>query len=121
LSHNPNTLASEILKEFSEKSKKSAFFTSRLYSNSVFLFKHFTFSCKCAIILDMTGETLTEMAEWSKELQRTIERRVQRAGIKPLTRQALYPIGTYEKIKDPKMGRPKKETAPKNKTKPKKK
>jgi len=71
----------------------------------------------------MEGETLTEMAEWSGEHQRTMERRVQRAGIRPITREALYPIGTYNKIKDIKMGRPKKETKtdkPKPKTRPKK-
>ena len=69
----------------------------------------------------MTGETLTEMAEWAGEKQRTMEKRVQRAGIKPLTREAVYPIGTYEKIKDIKMGRPTKETKKKPKSKPKKK
>jgi hypothetical protein len=69
----------------------------------------------------MKGETLTEMAEWSGEHQRTIERRVQRAKIKPITREAIYPIGTYEKIKDIKMGRPKKDTKPESKAKPTKK
>lgn len=69
----------------------------------------------------MIGETLTEMAEWSKLPQRTMEKRVQRAKIKPLTREALYPVGTYEKIKDIKMGRPKKVTEPEKKPKPKKK
>ena len=68
----------------------------------------------------MEGETLTEMAKWSKLPQRTMERRVQRAGIKPITREAIYPTGTYDKIKDIKMGRPKKEDMDKPKIKPKK-
>ena len=54
----------------------------------------------------MIGETLTEMAEKEGVPQRTIERRIQRAGIRPITREALYPVGTYEKVKDAKVGRP---------------
>ena len=50
--------------------------------------------------------TITEMAEKLGVPQRTVERRIQRAGIKPITREALYPLGTLEKIKDAKPGRP---------------
>ena len=58
----------------------------------------------------MEGETLTEMAEKLGIPQRTAERRIQRAGIKPLTREALYPIGTTEAIRNvPGKGRPKKQ------------
>jgi hypothetical protein len=56
----------------------------------------------------MEGLTLTEMAEKLGLPQRTIERRVQRAGIRPLTREALYPPDTLEKIIDKKRGRPSK-------------
>jgi hypothetical protein len=56
----------------------------------------------------MEGLTLTEMAEKLGLPQRTIERRVQRAGIKPLTKEALYPPDTLEKIREAKRGRPKK-------------
>ena len=52
--------------------------------------------------------TITEMADILGVPQRTIERRIQRAHIKPLTKEALYPSDTLEKIRDVKMGRPKK-------------
>jgi hypothetical protein len=35
-----------------------------------------------------------------------VEARIQRAGIKPVTRQAIYPPETLEIIKNIKMGRP---------------
>ena len=54
--------------------------------------------------------TITEMAKNLGVPQRTVERRIQRAGIKPLTKEAVYPEDTLEKIKDIKMGRPKKAT-----------
>ncbi len=59
----------------------------------------------------MEGETLSEMANKLGIPQRTAERRIQRAGIKPLTKEALYPLGTSDKISDVKMGRPKKPEA----------
>ena len=63
--------------------------------------------------------TITEMAKNLGVPQRTVERRIQRAGIKPLTKEAVYPEDTLEKIKDIKMGRPKK--APEKKPAPDKK
>jgi predicted ArsR family transcriptional regulator len=54
----------------------------------------------------MEGMTITEMAKKLKILPRTVERRIQRAGIKPLTKEAVYPSDTLEKIKEVKMGRP---------------
>jgi predicted ArsR family transcriptional regulator len=56
----------------------------------------------------MEGMTLTEMAKILGIPQRTVERRIQRAGIKPISREAVYPNDTLEKIKDVRMGRPKK-------------
>ena len=63
---------------------------------------------KIPIIGCMEGETLTEMADKLGVPQRTVERRIQRAGIKPISREAVYPIGTLELIRDVKIGRPKK-------------
>ena len=63
----------------------------------------------------MEGETLTEMAEVLGVPQRTVERRIQRAGIRPISREALYPKGTLEKIRDAKVGRPPKAKADKGK------
>ena len=71
------------------------------------------------IIADMEGETLTEMADELGLPHRTVERRIQRAGIKPISKEAIYPLGTTEIIRDVKMGRPKKQPEAKSK-KPKK-
>lgn len=56
----------------------------------------------------MTGLTIDEMCKALDLPFKTVEARIQRAGIKPLSRQAVYPADTIEKIKDVKMGRPKK-------------
>jgi hypothetical protein len=60
----------------------------------------------------MEGLTLSEMASLLGVPQRTIERRVQRAGIKPLTHEAIYPPDTIDRIKDIKRGRPPKPPKP---------
>jgi hypothetical protein len=60
----------------------------------------------------MTGLTIDEMCEALNLPFKTVEARIQRAGIKPVTRQALYPADTLGKIKDIKMGRPKKTIEP---------
>jgi IS30 family transposase len=64
---------------------------------------------KLPIIKGMEGMTITEMAKKLGLPQRTVERRIQRAGIKPMSREAIYPADTFEKISDVKMGRPRKE------------
>jgi predicted ArsR family transcriptional regulator len=69
--------------------------------------------------MSMEGLTLTEMAKKLGIPQRTVERRIQRAGIKPLSREAIYPSDTLDIIKDVKMGRPKKQPESKAKTKKK--
>jgi hypothetical protein len=56
----------------------------------------------------MEGLTINEMCEALNLPFKTVEARIQRAGIKPLTRQAVYPPDTLEIIKNIKMGRPKK-------------
>jgi hypothetical protein len=60
----------------------------------------------------MEGLTLSEMAEILRVPQRTVERRVQRAGIKALTKEALYPPDTLDKIREAPRGRPKKAKEP---------
>ena len=54
----------------------------------------------------MNGLTIDEMCEKLNLPFKTVEARIQRAGIKPISRQAVYPVGTLEKIRDVKMGRP---------------
>jgi len=62
----------------------------------------------------MEGLTISEMSEKLDVLPRTVERRIQRAGIRPLTKEAVYPLDTLDKIKDVIMGRPKKAVPDKN-------
>ena len=59
--------------------------------------------------MSMTGETIDEMMAALKLPFKTVEARIQRARIKPISRRVLYPIGTTDIIRDVKMGRPKKE------------
>jgi len=59
----------------------------------------------------MEGITINEMCDKLELPFKTVEGRIQRAGIKPLTKQALYPYDTLDIIKRAAMGRPKK-TAP---------
>jgi len=84
-----------------------------------------TLSIIVYILETMEGLTISEMSKKLSVLPRTVERRIQRAGIKPLSKEAVYPLNTLEKIKDVTMGRPKKAPADKGKyakkpTKPKK-
>jgi predicted ArsR family transcriptional regulator len=54
----------------------------------------------------MTGETLDEIADTLGITIDAVEKRLQAAKIKPITRKALYPVGTTERLRDVKMGRP---------------
>jgi hypothetical protein len=56
----------------------------------------------------MTGETLIEIADALGITTDAVEKRLQTADIKPITRKALYPVGTAEKLRDVKRGRPRK-------------
>jgi hypothetical protein len=71
----------------------------------------------------MEGITIDEMSRLLKLPPKTVAIRIHRAGIKPMTRQAVYPPDTPDKIKDVIMGRPKKQNAKTKagKTKPAKK
>jgi len=67
----------------------------------------------------MEGITIDEMSRLLKLPPKTVAIRLHRAGIKPISRQAIYPSGTPNKIKDVSMGRPRKpETADKGAKKP---
>jgi hypothetical protein len=67
---------------------------------------------KSAIITDMktmTGETLTEIANALGISIAATEKRLQTQKIKPITREALYPTGTIDRIRNvPGKGRPRK-------------
>jgi predicted ArsR family transcriptional regulator len=56
----------------------------------------------------MEGLTVSEIAEQLQIPVQTAARRIERAGIKPLTREAIFPFDTVEQIKEAKRGRPKK-------------
>jgi hypothetical protein len=58
------------------------------------------------------GMTISEMAKELKLPIKTVEGRIQRAGIKPMTKEALYSPDTIELIRNIKMGRPKKTEEP---------
>jgi predicted RNA polymerase sigma factor len=60
----------------------------------------------------MEGLTVSEIAECLNIAVQTAARRIERAGIKPLTREAIFPFDTPDKIKDAnKRGRPRKPDA----------
>ena len=67
----------------------------------------------------MEGITIDEMSRLLKLPPKTVAIRIHRAGIKPMTRQAIYPLDTLDKIKDVIMGRPKKPVPEPELTKPK--
>jgi predicted ArsR family transcriptional regulator len=58
----------------------------------------------------MTGLTINEIAEKLGITYLTAKQRLLRAGIKPLTKEAIYPNDVIDKIKNVEMGRPKKAT-----------
>jgi predicted ArsR family transcriptional regulator len=70
---------------------------------------------KFAIIADMkvmTGETLDEIAGALGITTDAVEKRLQTANIKPITRKALYPVGTTDMLRNvPGKGRPPKAKA----------
>ena len=57
----------------------------------------------------MEGVTIDEMSRLLKLPPKTVAIRIHRAGIKPMTRQAVYSLDTIDKIKGVIMGRPKKD------------
>ena len=69
----------------------------------------------------MEGITIDEMSRLLKLPPKTVAIRLHRAGIKPISRQAIYPPDTPNKIKDVSMGRPKKTKPETSKSKPTKK
>jgi predicted ArsR family transcriptional regulator len=55
----------------------------------------------------MDGLTITEIAEKLGITYLAAKQRLLRAGIKPLTKEAIYPKDAIEKIRNVAMGRPK--------------
>jgi predicted ArsR family transcriptional regulator len=56
----------------------------------------------------VNGLTITEIASALGIKPKTAEKRLEKAGVKPITREVLYPEDAIEKIRNVKMGRPKK-------------
>jgi hypothetical protein len=54
----------------------------------------------------MNGLTIIEIAQKLGISEKTAEKRLERAGIKPITRKVLYPLDAAERIRDIRMGRP---------------
>jgi hypothetical protein len=65
----------------------------------------------------MEGLTIDEIAkELGLDKPRTAEKRLQIAGIKPISRKALYPLDSVDKIRNwPSVGKPPKPKPPKAK------
>jgi hypothetical protein len=69
----------------------------------------------------MTGLTLTEIANALSIDEWTAEKRLRKAGVKILTRKALYPLDAINRIKNsPSPGRPKKPASAEAPKKPRK-
>jgi predicted ArsR family transcriptional regulator len=58
--------------------------------------------------MNMEGYTLDEMAQILKIKPDSVLKRLQKAGIEPISRAVLYEKSALKVIKDVKMGRPKK-------------
>ena len=78
----------------------------------IFLFFYETFSRFLTIFTDnmeVNGLTASEMAEILGLKLKTVKKRLETSGIKPLTKEALYPEAALEAIRNvPGKGRPKK-------------
>jgi hypothetical protein len=68
----------------------------------------FIFFIKISDMNIMEGLTINEIAkELGLDKPRTAEKRLQIAGIKPISRKALYPLDSVEKIRNwPSVGKP---------------
>jgi hypothetical protein len=69
--------------------------------------------------MEAKGWTIKEMALKLDIPPNTVKQRVFQAGIKPITREAIFPPDTLDRIREAPMGRPPK-TKPKDSDKPKK-
>jgi hypothetical protein len=58
------------------------------------------------LTMDAKGWTIREMALKLDIPPNTVKQRVFQAGIKPITREAIYPPDTLERIREAPMGRP---------------
>jgi hypothetical protein len=67
-----------------------------------------SFFKKCRKQVMINGYTASELAELLNIPRYTVENRLSRFGIKPISREAIYPPEAYERLKNVKRGRPKK-------------
>jgi hypothetical protein len=89
--------------------------------SSILLNKFDNISSKLSDTPNMEGLTVSEIAKLLNIPVQTAARRIERAGIKPITREAVFPFDTPEKIRDAnKRGRPAK-AKPEDTVKPAKK
>jgi hypothetical protein len=73
-------------------------------------FSHF-FKFFRKINMEAKGWTVREMAAELKIPEHTVQVRISRAGIKPITREAIFPPDTLDRIREAPMGRPPKKPA----------
>jgi predicted ArsR family transcriptional regulator len=60
----------------------------------------------------MEGMTVSEIAKELKISVDAVRKRIETAGIQPITREALYAPSVVERLREVKMGRPKKSQNP---------
>jgi Mn-dependent DtxR family transcriptional regulator len=73
--------------------------------------------CKISDIMNMEGYTLEEMAKVLKIKPNSVLKRLEKAGIEPISRAVLYDKSALEAISNVQMGRPRKATEPAKKPK----
>jgi transcriptional regulator with XRE-family HTH domain len=56
--------------------------------------------------MEAKGYTLKELAKALGISEHSVHMRISRAGIKPITREAIYPPDTLDRIREAPMGRP---------------
>jgi hypothetical protein len=68
--------------------------------------------------MKIEGLTIMEMAEILELPYKTVQKRLERSGIQPITTGTIYPKEALEKIREAKRGRPKKAAEPEPEAKP---
>ena len=62
--------------------------------------------------LKIEGYTVTQLAKLSKKTRHTVESWLSYNEVKPIINQILYPVETMDRLKNAKVGRPRKTHAP---------
>jgi predicted ArsR family transcriptional regulator len=83
---------------------------SSKFSKKIEIF--FNFFCILSDMRNMEGMTVSEIAKELKISVDAVRKRIETAGIQPITREALYDPSVVEELRRVRMGRPKKPAEP---------